>query len=420
MGVIIVITRPSFFGESFSVRRIYEGILQEHRDRYEQMAFVAGPRQVGKTTLSKAFAASSPYFKHFNWDSLGDRARILKGYSSLVEGLPIDAVVAQKPIIVLDEIHKYKNWKNYLKGFIDEYKGRLHILVTGSAKLNIFRRGGDSLMGRYFLYQVHPLSVAECLRTAVSLECLSTPQSVEAALMQHLLEWGGFPEPFMKQDKRFYHQWQNLRQEQLFKEDIRALSQIQDLAQLELLAYHLKYQSGQLLNYSHLANKIRVSEPTIRRWVQVLKSFYYCFQLAPWSKNIPRSLLKEPKIYLYDWSIVEDEGQRIENFVASHLLKAVDLWTNLGFGKFGLYFVRDKEKREVDFLITKDMNPWILIEVKKSEKESLNKNLFLFQLQTQAPFALQVAFDAPYVECDFRTLTKPTIIPLASFLSQLV
>ena len=205
----------------------------------------------------------------------------------------------------------------------------------------------------------------------------------------------------------------------MLKEDIRDLAKVQELAQLEVLANILKYQSGQLFNYSTLANKVRVSDQTIRRWLNVLKSFFYCFTLQPWSTNINRSLLKEPKLYLCDWSIVEEPGQRLETFVACQLKKAIDFWNDYGFGKYNLYFLRDKEKKEVDFLITENNEPWILIEVKSSANQSISPSIFHFQEQIKAKHAIQLAFDLPYVEYDFRDSKTPKIIPLASFLSQI-
>ncbi len=403
------------------MKRIYESVIKEHFSQWEQMAFVAGPRQVGKTTIAEDFCRTYQFCKYLNWDKTPDRAVILSGVAKMVEGLPTEAVLAQKPLLVLDEIHKYSEWKNLLKGLIDEYKKSLHILVTGSAKLNVFQKGGDSLMGRYFYYRVHPLSVAELSRTVVSKQALlSPPSQVDPGQFSALFEFGGFPEPFLKQSRQFFNQWQTLREQQVFREEIRELAQIKEIAQLEVLAHLLKHQAGQLVSYSQLAKKVRVADQTIRRWVNVLESFYYCFSLRPWTKNVARSLLKEPKLYMWDWSIIPDHGARVENFVACHLLKAVHFWNDIGLGKFGLYFLRDKEKRGVDFLLTKEEKPWILIEVKSSAKESLNKNLFLFQKQLQVPHVLQLAFDLPYVEQDCLQLMSPTIVPMQTFLSQLV
>lgn len=405
------------------MKRCYEYLIEDHIQHHGQMAFLAGPRQVGKTTITRHCHALSHHYRSFNWDILKDREKILAGYEYLIQGLPVDAVILPKPLLILDEIHKYKQWKNFLKGLIDQYKDQLNIIVSGSAKLNIFRRGGDSLMGRYFLYRVHPLSVAELVApqwTKIPTILFSAPQKIDLEQWNALFEFGGYPEPFLKQEKRFYNQWQQLRQEQLFKEDIRNLEQIQDLSQMEVLAYQLQHQAGQLLNYSHLANKVRVSDPTIRRWIGVMESFYYCFKVSPWSKNIVRSLLKEPKIYLWDWSAVKEEGAKIENFVASHLLKAIHFWTDSGMGQFGLHFLRDKDKKEVDFLLSKEGKPWILLEVKKSATASLSQSLLYFQSQVKAEIVLQLAFDLPYIDVNCFEIKEPKIVPLMTFLSQLI
>lgn len=392
----------------------------DHIARNGQMLFLSGPRQVGKTTIAKQCKDLTDNFKYLNWDKISDREQILSGENAILSGIPINALLDKKPIIVFDEIHKYKHWRTLLKGFIDEYKGDLDVLVTGSAKLNVFRRGGDSLMGRYIHYRVHPLSIAELCRTKLPEDIISLPSKLTENEFNALFEFGGFPEPFIKQDKKFHTQWQNLRQEQMLREDIRDLAHIQELSQLEMLAVFLQHQTGQLVEYSNLAKKIRVSDQTIRRWINVLESFFYCFTIKPWSTNISRSLIKQPKMYLWDWSQLQDKGAKVENFVASHLLKATHFWTDAGFGKFELYFLRDKDKHEIDFLITQNKKPWVLVEVKSSAKEPISENLYRFQSQLKAPHAFQLAFDLPYVEKNCFTVREPIIVSLKTFLSQLI
>jgi len=235
-------------------------------------------------------------------------------------------------LIVFDEIHKYPKWKQFLKGFFDLYEKKCKIVVTGSAKLNTFRRQGDSLMGRYFLYRVHPLSVAELLSTKNRDKEINLPQKINHEAFLNLFKYGGFPEPCLNRSDRFLNNWQRLRQDQLIQEDIRNLSQIQNLAQLDMLTTILKSEAGNLIHYSSFSNQIDISEPTVKRWIQCLEQFYYCFRIKPWSKNIRSSLRKEPKLYLWDWSLVDDYGARVENFIASHLLKATHFWTDMGLG----------------------------------------------------------------------------------------
>ena len=275
-------------------------------------------------------------------------------------------------------------------------------------------------MGRYLRYRCHPLSVGEILHPTLPTQEIRPPGLLEEELFLKLLNYGGFPDPFLKGSKRFWNQWKGLRAEQLFREDLRDLTRIQEVAQLEVLAELLRHQSGQLTSYEALAKKVRVSPNTIRSWLEALRAFYYCFELRPWSKNITRSLIKEPKYYLWDWSLCENDGARAENFIASHLLKAVHFWTDYGFGDFHLYFLRDKEKREVDFIVTKNQKPWMLVEVKRSENKGLSSSLLHFQAQTGAPYAFQVAVEMNYVDSDCFAAEVPQVVPARTFLSQLI
>lgn len=401
------------------MKRLYKAIIEEHFKHDQQMLFFIGPRQAGKTTVSLMAKELTDQFTYLSWDDLDHRAIILKGPASVSDYVGLNKLSSKTPIVVFDELHKYGKWKTFLKGFFDINKTKVRIIVTGSSRLDTYRKGGDSLMGRYFPYRLHPLSLAELHRVDLSENEIHKPESHPQDL-QKLWEFGGFPEPFLKQNKRFLNRWESLRQRQLVKEDIRDLSRIQELGQIELLVEMLKHQSGQLINYTTLASKVSVSVDTIRRWIKTLQSFFYCFSLQPWSKNVPRSLLKEPKIYLWDWTSVRDEGARFENFVACHLLKAVHLWTDRGLGDYDLWFVRDKEKREVDFLVTRDKNPWFLVEVKFSQQDNLVKNLFYFQNKLKAKHAFQVVFNMGYVAKDCFSHTTPVIVPAQTFLSQLV
>jgi uncharacterized protein len=401
------------------MQRIYQSIIQEHIQSYQQMLFLAGPRQVGKTTLLWSSKESNPNFNYYNWDDIDDREKILGGYKYLIANTRLDIASNQKPTLALDEIHKYKHWKTFLKGLYDGYKTELTILVSGSAKLDIYRQGGDSLMGRYFLYRIHPFSIGELTRSKPSDDLLAQPTHITDEQLKVLFSFGGFPEPLLSQNVSFYNRWQALRERQMIFEDIRALSNIQDLAQLQVLAKLLKQQAGSTVKYTELAKKVRVSQPTIQAWLNVLSHFYYCFMIRPWTQNVTRSLLKEPKVYLWDWSCVTDQGARVENFVASHLLKSIHYWTDTGRGRYELYFLRTKDQKEIDFVVTENEKPWLLIEVKTSKSASLNPHLAEFKEALGVPHAFQLAFDLPYMDIDALSLTKPQIIPLVSFLSQL-
>jgi hypothetical protein len=397
------------------INRSYESVLKKYLVENRQMIFIAGPRQVGKTTLCKKFSTN-----YINWDNQNHRQIILEGPDAIAETFGLNVLKENQRVIVFDKIHKYSKWKNFLKGFFDSYASQTKIIVTGSSKLDIYQKGGDSLMGRYFLYRLHPLSVREIVNSTLD-ECtiqkakLILPDSFNA-----LYQFGGYPEPFLKAKTRFFNQWRRLRNQQLLSEDVRDLTQIQEINQLEILSNLLIQQAGQLINYSNLAQKINVSVDSIRRWLKVLESLYYCFTISPWTFKVSRSLLKQPKIYLWDWSIIKDKGAKAENFVALHLLKAVHWWIDNGYGEYRLHFLRDKEKREVDFLVSRDNQPWFLVEVKTGSSRKVSKSLYHFQELTQCKHAFQVSFSEDFVDADCFSMDKPTIVPITTLMSQLV
>lgn len=400
--------------------RIYEALLEEHLADHRQMVFLSGPRQVGKTTTSLEASQESPLHYYFNWDNEDHRALIIGGPQNIAKEAKLDELHKQLPIIVFDEIHKYRNWKRFLKGFFDTYEKKCRIIVTGSSRLDIYKRGGDSLMGRYFLYRLHPLSIREVIDPRLPKNEIQKPKEIKTADYESLLTYGGFPEPYLKRDKTFFNHWKRLRIEQLFREDIRDLSHVQEIGQIQLLAEILQEEASHSLNHSSLAAKIKVSVPTLQRWIELLKNLYFCFTLQPWSKNLTRSLIKEPKVYLWNWALIDDIGARLENFVASHLYKAVQFWTDCGLGEYGLYYLRDKEKREVDFLVTKDRKPWFLVEAKASGNQGISRWLYYYQEKLNVPHAFQIGFDLPYVDQDCFKEKKPIIVPAKTFLSQLI
>ncbi|MBN1346802.1 MAG: ATP-binding protein, partial [Phycisphaerae bacterium] len=313
------------------------------------MAFVAGPRQVGKTTSCRQQGDV-----YLDWDNQDHREIILRGPAAVATYAGLDRARARPVVIVMDELHKYRRWKLFLKGFFDTYESRARIIVTGSSRLDVYRRGGDSLMGRYFLFRMHPLSVGELVRTDVPGTIVRKPLPLAQAQWKALWEHGGYPEPFLRRDTRFSRQWRDLRRAQILRDEVRDLTRIQELDQLEMLGRLLAERSGEQIVYSSLAKAIRVSENTVRQWISTLSSLYYGFLVRPWHRNVARALRKEPKWFLRDWSSIEDIGTRAETFLACHLLKAVEGWTDLGLGAFELRYVRDKQQREVDFLVVRD------------------------------------------------------------------
>jgi predicted AAA+ superfamily ATPase len=288
--------------------------------------------------------------------------------------------------------------------------------------MDIYRRGGDSLMGRYFLYHMHPFSVAEILHQDLpnTKRIIRSPEKISSVDFEALWLHGGYPEPFLKRDRRFTRRWQSLRLEQLVREDVRDLTQIQQIDQLELLAKLLVSRSGHQLVYGNLAKDVRVSIDTARRWVGALRNLHLGFLIRPWFRNVARSLRKEPKWFLRDWASIDGVGDKAETFVGCHLLKAVDGWNDMGLGAFELGYLRDKEKREVDFLVVRDGKPWFIAEVKHHET-SISPALKYYQDQIQAPYAFQVVIDADYVDADcFAKPRGPVVVPARTFLSQLL
>lgn len=400
-----------------TVARIYDSMLNEQLAEHRQMALVSGPRQVGKTTTCRSHA------DHYaNWDNIDDREIILGGPAAIIERFGLDQLSEKLPVVLFDELHKYARWKQFLKGFYDTYADQVRIIVTGSSRLDTYRRVGDSLMGRYFLYHMHPFSVAETIHKDLPdpKRIVRSPSKPKPTDFDALWRHGGYPEPFLKRDPRFDRRWQSLRTQQLLREDVRDLTQIQQIDQLSMLVKLLAVRSGQQIVYSNLAKDVQVSVDTMRRWIDTLSSLHHGFLIKPWFKNVSRSLRKEPKWFLRDWAEIEDDGNKAETFVGCHLLKAVDGWNDLGYGKFQLTYLRDKAKREVDFAVIRDGSPWFLVEVKHAQT-TMSDSLKHFQDQTKAPFAFQVVVDSDYVDADcFAKPRGPMIVPARTFLSQLL
>ena len=378
------------------------------------MAFLSGPRQVGKTEVARTLANV-----FLNFDNIDDRRVILKGPAALAERADLERPRQRTPVLALDEIHKFQKWKAFLKGFFDVYGSRCHILATGSARMDIFRKGGDSLLGRYFLYRQHPFSVGEILRPEPPASLIRESAAIDEAAWETLWRFGGFPEPMVRQSAAFLKKWQSQRMDLLLREDVRDLTRVQELRGIETMGHLLAARSGGQLILSNLAGEISASVDTVRRWVAILSDLYVGFELRPWFKNVAKALRKEPKWYLRDWSGIADIGARAETFAACHLLKAVETWSDLGLGRFELRYLRDKLKREVDFVIIRDGEPWMLIEV-KATRQTLSPHLFHFQKQTGARHAFQAVLDLPHEPIDCFAHTTPVVVPLRTLLSQLV
>ena len=304
------------------------------------MVFLSGPRQVGKTTVASAHA---DYY--LNWDEDDAKVLVLSGQQRVADYCGLDLAKAKLPVVAFDEIHKYKRWKQFLKGYFDKYEKKCKVIATGSAKLDVYKKGGDSMMGRYFPYRVHPLSVAELITTELPPEgIVRDPHELDNSEWEALCDFGGFPEPFLKRSKTFSSRWNRLRREQLLRQDVRDLTRISEIDQLAALAEILLHRSGEQLVYKSLGSEVKIDEKTAKNWVATLKHLFYGFEIRPWFKNVENSIRKTPKWFLRDWALIADPGKRFETMVACHLLKAVEAWTDLGLGEFELCYVRDKQK----------------------------------------------------------------------------
>jgi len=396
------------------IPRIYDAILADHLRQLRQMAFVTGPRQVGKTTTCRALATT-----YLSWDNPGHRRLILSGPDAVAAHAQLGRLSGTIPVVAFDELHQHRKWRAFLKGFFDMHADAARTLVTGSTRLDLFRRAGDSLMGRFFTYRMHPLSVGELLDPKLPKRLLRPPRQLTDREFLALYEHGGFPEPFLKRDRSFSLRWRRLRRDLILRQDARDFSAVSDLSRLEVLGDILLERSATQIVFAQLSSDLGVSVDTARRWVDALASLHFGFLLRPWSRSVARSLRKEPKWYLRDWSAVEDPGARAETFVAAHLLKAVEGWTDLGLGTFELRYLRDKQKRETDFAVIRDRKPWLLVEAKRSDT-ALSPALRHFQEQTGAPHAFQVVLEEPFVKADPFERKGPVVVPARTLLSQLL
>lgn len=354
-------------------------------DLKEKMVFICGPRQVGKTTLAKKIGDNfySSRYEYLNWDNRNDRKAILSG-----------TFRADRELFIFDEIHKYRNWKNYLKGEYDKYKERFRILVTGSARLDIYRKGGDSLLGRYRPYRLHPLSLHEVSGRQIKSAPLEElvflgDNKKDKEVFSALFKFGGFPELFMKRSEKESRRWHNERVDRLIKEDIRDIENIRDLSALQVLVELLPAKAGSLFSLNSLCQDLGVTHKTLSAWVEVLEKFYYHFRIYPFQSTLIKSLIKEPKLYLWDWSELEDENARFENMIASHLLKFCAFLQDVEGYKARLYYVRDKEQREADFLVAIKDKPWFCVEAKASFRKA-PAPLKYFGAKLKIPFLYEV------------------------------
>ncbi len=348
-----------------------------NNDLKKKMVFVGGPRQVGKTTLAQKILGASPRGgRYYNWDYDEDRRDILnKRWHD------------KDRLLVFDELHKYPLWKNWLKGIYDVSYQRHAFLVTGSARLDVYRRGGDSLMGRYHYWRLHPFTLDE-------IPAGITPRDA----YHRLMTVGGFPEPFLDNNEREARRWRKERFDRVLREDIRDLEQIRNIQLLGLFLDALRHRVGGMITLSNLAGEIPVSPKTAKAWLELLERMYLVFAVRPYTRSLPRAILKPPKVFFFDNAdVIGDDGARFENLVATHLLKRLHFIEDREGHRCELRYLRDKEGREIDFVILKNGKIQELIEAKYAD-DNISRPLryYVERLRPQKATQIVANLKKPY------------------------
>jgi predicted AAA+ superfamily ATPase len=342
-----------------------------------QMRFIAGPRQVGKTTIAREFLRQQQCKDlYYNWDerNVRDRYRVDSHFFS--KDVYNVTPSSGKRWVCMDEIHKYPRWKNVLKDFFDSYGEDTGFIITGSARLDMLRKSGDSLAGRYFLFHVNPLTLAEVVgKNAIS----DPPEHADTFIrdrlervhyhekeLEALLTFGGFPEPFLSSSLRFHARWRDDYIDRIVREDLRDLSHVHELENISILIKLLPERICSPLSINGLANDLKTSFMTVAGYIKLLELGYILFRVRPYAKKLARGLTKETKAYFYDWTRVDEKTHRFENYAALELKSLVDRWTDSGSGNFDLRYIRTRDGKETDFLILRDEKPWLLAEIKWS------------------------------------------------------
>ncbi len=345
-----------------------------------QMRFIAGPRQSGKTTMARNFLAKAGCKTlYYNWDNRKTReAYIRDNHFFLSDIYNVPAGKDGKRWICLDEIHKYPDWKNILKDFFDTFQEEINFIVTGSARLDMMRKSGDSLTGRYFNFRLNPVTLRELCGSHMELP----PQNPEELIRRKLdtpiyhqkefldmLNFSGFPEPLLKASNRFHRRWQSAYVDTMIREDLRELTQIKNLEKTAALLTLLPERISSPLSINAIARDIGSSFATTANYLAALELGYLIFRIDPYYRKIARSIKKEKKAYFYDWTRNNNKGARFENYVAMELKTLIEMWEDSGEGNFKLFFIRDRDGKETDFLVTREDEPWLLAEAKVSRSE---------------------------------------------------
>lgn len=364
-------------------------VPQVKKDLHKKMVFVGGPRQVGKTTMAKGLLQGQPGY--MNWDVPALRELILK------REFPVS------PLWVFDEIHKYRTWRNYLKGIYDVMPSGQQILVTGSARLDYYRFSGDSLQGRYHYFRMHPLSFAE-LGLKSQKELLT------------LLQLGGFPEPYFSASETDAKRWSREYRNRLVREDLVQLERVHDVGNIELLALRLPELVGAPLSINSLREDLHVSHKTVANWVKMLERLYAIFRIPPFGAPKIRAVKKEQKHYQFDWTLVPDMSFRFENLVACALLKWVHYQQDALGEDMELCYFRDVDGREVDFVVTHNRKPIQFVECKWANA-SVSPALRYLKQRFPDCEALQISATG---EKDFMSSEGIRVCPATVFLATLV
>jgi predicted AAA+ superfamily ATPase len=386
------------------------------------MIFLSGPRQSGKTTLAGIVADRFRNHLYCNWDIPSHQSQLIQ-HPTFFTALPRRDT--SKPLIVFDEIHKYRNWKNYLKGAYDEFRHDYQFLVTGSGRLDLYQKGGDSLAGRYLQFQIWPLTIGELGKANREMDAfLGAPLVVSlerqdelTATWDRLETLSGFPEPYLSGRQASYRRWSASYSQRVVREDIRDATGIRSVTDVETLFNLLPSKVGNTLSLPSLARDLRIAYTTVQSWLDILEHFYLTFTLTTWTDRVARAIQKERKLYLFDVPRIADPAARFENQVALELWRAVSCWNAMGAGNFSLHFVRNKEHQEVDFLVANERHPVLLVEAKLTEQRPTGP-LLKIQRALGIPAVQLVRSAVP-----FRTYTNDSlpvlVAPAACWLASL-
>lgn len=341
------------------------------KDLAKKMVLLAGPRQCGKTTLAKSLLGNQG--EYLNWDIVSQR--------KIIRELAWPKTAS---LVVLDELHKAPKWKNLLKGVADEFNNRPPILVTGSARLDTFRNTGDALTGRNYLFRLHPIDVTESK--------LFLPEASQAERVRRLLHTGGFPEAFLNPDEA--SRLRNDRMELVTREDLSDLSHISSWRGAADLVELLRERVGKPVSYANLAQDLNISAPTVKSWVGLLERLLIVFLLRPYSNRLARSIRKEQRVFFFDCAAAYDEsgGAQLENLVACCLVKFAHFKMDTAGEHWDVFYLRDKEQREVDFVVTLNRRVHWLIEVKRSDA-AVSNGLRYYTEKLKPRESLQLVLD---------------------------